>query len=280
MSINLDPQATGWVDDGSESGIIKTKNNDIVIVPFSDEPLDESAGAILNAFYNGLSGIEESNGSVISLQIGVGSTNYVKKSFSFRGSVLGILRDAAKVPYTVVIDGIAYQAGYQVGKNNMPLRWENGNSFIDSRYLEVIVDDLPNTLHHCDIIIQGNASSQVSFKIFGLGLSKQAGYERPEEKVWYIGNVALPNTVTSIANLTTARIKSVSKFIFYNYSANAADVTVSYLGSNPIFISSVPAGKTVEWSFPTLLSFDASIYRVMCNTASAVNMSIIGRANI
>lgn len=281
MTLGFDLQANGWVDDGTESGALRVKPKDMVIIPFDTEPFSQSTGASLNAFYNGLSGREYGNGSVLTMSLNIGTGNYIRRVFTFRGAMLGICREIStsisNVPYTVVIDGVAYKAGKKSNKEVIPLQWDTQQPIQDNTFVEVIATDLPDTVHQGEIIIQGNASAVTTLKVFGISVSRSAGYREPVPAAWYLGKAALTTTLTALSSFAAIGVKSVSKFIFYNSTGSPVTVTVSYAGTNPLFVQSVPANSTIEWSFPIPFAIDKSLYQVSASADNAITMSVIGR---
>lgn len=278
MSINFDLQANGWLDDGTESGAIRTRKKSMVIIPFDSKDNTSVVGATVN-FYNSLSGSENSNGSVLSVQVNQGTTNFFQKKFPFRGTMLGIARRASdNVNYTVIIDGVAYKAGAGNPNSVKPYEWSTQNLYADNTYVEVIATNLPDTQHEVEIIVQGNAVSTINFNLYGIGVSRDAGYREPMQSIWRILNVTIPTTLTAISTLSTTPIKAVGKYCFYNSTASAVVVTVSYGGTAPVFVQSVPPTSTIEWNFNPLQAIDTSLYQVSASTASAITMTLFGRA--
>lgn len=276
MSINFDVQANGWLDDGTESGALRTHRKSMVIIPFDSSAITANTGATIN-FYNSLSGVEYSNGSVYSVQINQGTGNYAQIKVPFRGTMFGICRRSSDViNYTVMIDGVAYPAG--TGNLNFiqPLEWSSQSSFGDNKFVEVITTNLSDGFHEAEIIVQGSASASINFNLYGIGVSRDAGYREPVPSIWRILNVTLPTTLATISSLSSTAIKAVGKYCFYNSSANAVTVTVSYGASAPVFVQSVPAGQTIEWNFNPIQAIDTSLYQVSAS-ATGVQMTLFGR---
>lgn len=276
MSINFDLQANGWLDDGTESGVIRTHRKSVVIIPFDSSFIQASTGASIN-FYNGLSGTAYSNGSVVSVQVTQGTGNYAQIKIPFRGTMFGIARRSYDViNYTVMIDGVAYPAGTGNSNAIQPNEWLSQSAFQDNKYVEMITNNLLDTTHEAEIIVQGIASGTLNFNLFGIAVSKDSGYREPVPSIWRIMNVTLPTTLATIASLSSTPISSVGKYCFYNSTASAVTVTVSYGGTAPVFVQSVPAGQTIEWNFNPLQAIDTTLYQVSAS-ATGIQMTLFGR---
>jgi hypothetical protein len=280
MSINFDLQANGWIDDGTESGAIRTDRKSMVVIPIDSSVILASVGANINT-YNSLSGVENSNGSVVSVQITQGTGNFAQIKIPFRGTMFGIARRSSdKFGYTVMIDGVAYKAGTANEGIIQPVEWASRVQFSDNQYVEMISTNLPDTFHEAEIIIQGVASDPLNFNLYGIGVSRDAGYKEPLPSIWRVMNVPLPSTLTDILTLDQTPIRSVGKFCFYNSSVSAVTVTVSYGGSTPVFVQSVPPTSTIEWNFSNPMAIDTSLYQVSASVASVVKMTLFGRTNL
>lgn len=281
--ISFDPQAIGWVDDGSEGGAIKRLYNEFMIVPFDTEPTSESSGQLFNNFYNAFGGRAYGNGAVLMLGHNTTPGAYIRRSFTFRGTMLGLcmasFANSVPIPeYTVLIDGVAYPCGDCDAVKKTPVRWDNPSLVLqDMTYMEVIATNLSDTVHQASIIYLSNLTIATGMSIYGIGVSRAAGYKEPPTSVWRLGKTALTTVPTAISSNTSLLIKAISKFIFYNSTEAAVAVTVSYSNNEPVFVKSVAALSTEEWVFPDLFAIDTALYYVSASAESAVTMTVIGR---
>lgn len=283
--IGLDPQANGWVDDGTESGVIRTRSvrSDLVRVPFRDGHIT----------YNGSSAIvtreawqENADGSASGFLVSVAAAATAPAIIEhlFYGRVYGIrLLQNYNSPnigpgitdFGINIDGKSYpvSGAYTRQDTNTSSTFPNGEAVL------VIADDLPNGPHKATLIFPAHPTINAQWGLLGFAAERAAGYE-PLERVALFGTSAVLGT-SDTALSALYRSSSVSKTgrgvygaVFYNSTASPVIVTIKN-NATDIYALTVPANGSADWTLPHLVSVISANLKFRAATATAVTVTVI-----
>jgi hypothetical protein len=284
MTVTLDPQATGWFDDGSEGGAVRAAitRGDLVMMPFRGGHFAVPNGGV-TYYGGGFLDNEDGSGSraILSVAHGTGGSgaNIIQP---FYGSVFGLrwLRDStAPTCFSVIIDGMSYLVAGQ------DPRWVgDGLTVADTHSLVVIAKDLPEVPgggpHWADISVTQDSNLDRSLTLFGYLVERRAGYAKPAPRIHLNASGTLTTNPTAICDIggygqygiySTPAIRGI---IYSNISLASATVTIKQ-GSNALATCTIAAGST--WTFDPLGPFALNAtYTHQASAASSLTYMVLG----
>lgn len=276
--IGIDPQANGWLDDGSEGGAIRTReaHGPLVMVPLKTlhyyAQITGSAAATRNT--STMTSNPDGTGTNIQMQVVSGTGNSVRIWFPFTGSAFGVyfLRATTTPDFTVVVDGEAREV-----KGYYDVLVTEGITQIVGSAQVVTHDNLSDGEHVAEIILTGDASATKTLVFFGVLLDSNAGYQAPPRLLHNPRIVALTTADVAIpfAPPTSAErtLLGIRKVFYYNSTAEAVTVTIKYL-ADVIWKKEVPANSTVEFDPGGVTAINNGWYQSA--SATGVTATIIG----
>lgn len=207
--------------------------------------------------------------------------------------------------FSAVIDGVAYEIDnsqvkdfvYSQSLLNTDLSLPQFMPLYPSGDVCVVVaDDLPDGVHQCELVFQGDASGGVTkrWTIFGYACESRVGYvDHPRltgfcrQQAVGNGTFAVPDYVHPLnASDLTNYPRAVAAIYYNNTTGSAITVTVQTYYNNAtaetVEVISVPANGTAKFSPPSPIAIDrgavASGATVLRHSASAtgVNAKVLG----
>lgn len=229
----IDPQASGWYDDGSESGALRTREvrGDLVPIPF--DPLQyyaELVGTATAAFQTtGVYSNPDGSATGINVSVPAGLTQGARLWVPFYGQAFGVRwrRDNSATDYiSVTVDGVPVA----VNTGTLPLLEAEGltTQITDAEARAVTHEHLDPGVHVAEIAVVSDPSTTQSVTLYGLLLDSRAGY-RPLPRV---GQVQTASTLTTsaveipVGRGTALAMRAIRKVLYVNTSAAAVTVTV------------------------------------------------------
>ena len=283
--ISLDPQATGWRDDGSESGVVRAevvRGIDLVRVPLRDGQftLNGSSSSATRGSWQ-----ENSDGTAsgIIISVAAAATAPTTVSFPFSGRVLGLRFNPGYnspnigpgiTDFSVMIDGVAYPASSHIMRPDA-----DAPSNIASGEVGVLIaDNLDFGPHYATIVFPPHPTINARWALFGFLLEKAAGYE-PTPKMSLLGSPTVLTTATTslhlLASGTSAKNpRAIRGAFFINSTATAVTVTLAASGAD-FFTVSVPANGSAQWTLPSPLGLNPNTMTIRASAASAVTATMI-----
>lgn len=279
--ISIDPQATGWLDDGTESGIqrVRLSHGNLVPVHFRTSncvlqpsgTASVSLNAVNTANFDGTS-----TGLFCSIPGSAALGNGARIAWWFNGPVL-VLRYSSHggtlPPMSACVDGISYDIpatqGYDPITNS-----QFGDGPAEMQYA-LIADTLGTGPHFAEVFVQ-QTTYQSTLYLHGYMAAESAGYLPPEKGLKF-GSAQI-TVSTSYAGIYSGNsaLKAVKKLFFNNPTAGAVTVSVRSISTaaNPFWVKSVAVGDTAELDM-TGLSYDITTMQVVGSSAGVI-CSLLG----
>ena len=285
MSVVIDPQAYGFLDDGTESGAIRTKSvrSDLVAVPFRrfQYTLENSGCTVV--YHNNYSQNSDGSCTGIYIQAPYG-LNGCRIWQPFYGRTFGVRFEPTAstfADFTVQVDGVAVH----VNGNLLPMQAAAENELPPGYNAYAIThDDLSEGLHVAAIsVLAPQAASGSNYvNLLGYLVERRAGYREPVRVAIPIasayvgtgqGNVySAPGDGTDFQYLT--------QVFYYNTNGSAQVVTLENNGTIMYKVYLEASGTTgdsatVTFAMPTYAT-GGSLLTHACGTGSAVYYTVFG----
>ncbi len=254
VTISVDPQARGFRDDGTESGI-----NRIEIDRGGWKPMSWRRGAYTSSMagtatvglVGSLSGSALWTGSSVQATVPVNAAfgNGAVMGFWFHGNKFALRYvTGSGVPPGCTIDGISYDVPLSEATAVNPITL-SGVGY-DEGPLVRVADDLGEGFHYAELSFPGATSGSTrSWVLHGYGVDNIEGYEdRSLEGRTGATQLTLTGTYQGMLSVTAStNVRTVRKLFFYNSTAGAITATLRHISYGTIWVKAVPAGETVEW---------------------------------
>jgi hypothetical protein len=257
--IFIDPTVNGSIDDGTEGGVLRTKEafSGLVPIPLHQIYISKTNGGTgtnyvnINPDYNFSFG---SGGGQVQCKTDAYIDNYATIRFQFSGKIIGINMnsDTADMSLvTVFVDGVCYPL-----RKLVQTMWLGGIAvtYKDESTRFIIADDLlDDGPHQAEIHFVGNPSAAHVYVILAILLERRVGYLPREQSAQVIGSYALANATPVLPVTFLNRLASPNYIVgidFVNTTAAPITVSIKYLNTNLIFQSVVGAYSTVSWKPP------------------------------
>lgn len=252
--ITIDPQASGFRDDGTESGVTRFE-----VVRGGWKPMSwrrggytsAAAGTATVGSLGSLSGSALWTGTSIQMTVPANAAlgNGTTMGFWIHGNKFALRYvTASGVSPGCTIDGITYDVPLSEATPLNPITL-SGIGY-DEGPLVKVADDLGNGFHFVELSFPCAATGSTrSWVLHGYGVDDIEGYEeRSREGRTGANQVALTGTYQAMLGaLTSTNIRTVRKLFFYNSTGGAITATLRHITYGTIWTKSVPAGETVEW---------------------------------
>lgn len=283
--ISLDPQAIGWEDDGSDSGVVRTRllRGDLVEVPFrSLQFYAELAGGATATYQStGVYSNPDGSGTGINVSVppGVATGAGVRLWLPFSGRAFGVRwrRDRASMAaFSVAVDGQAVP----VASGLIPRLVAEGltTQITDAQARAVTHDALPDDGPHlAELAFVSDPGATSTVTVYGVLLDSRVGYRQLPRVGQVVSTTVLTASAVEIpanrGNVLTFR--SLRKVIYANTTAGAITVTVKN-GANTIWAKSIAANDTAELDFGGAGLAPSAAYTHQASAAASVNATVIG----
>lgn len=282
--ITIDPQAAGWVDDGTESGTnrINLAQGNLIPVPFRANNCNISAAgsgvlAVINA--TNLTNFDgTATGMFCTIPANAALGGGIRVAFWFNGPILSLryteVSGYALPKMAVNIDGVSYSVPSSQSRDAI------SNTVFTNAPAEVqqsiIAKNLGEGAHFAEIFLQQNVSISTRVYLHGYSAAESSGYVRAPNGIKC--GPAQISVTTSYGNILSGNsaLASVRKLFLYNPTGAAiiASVRSSSTAANPFYVKSVPAGDTIELDFGGL-AYDISTIQVL-GSANGLICSLMG----
>lgn len=273
-----DPQASGWRDDGHESGVVRYQqaNADFVSYPFRvGHQYPRSIASASSSFAeSGAPTNPDGTGKQFNISVPAG-TNGHRLYYPFTGRGFGVrFSPLATTPdFSVAVDSEWAQV------QSWPAKLALESITTELVYPEaraVTHDHLHRGFHLAELLFPAPASGTSTWVIFGWLLDRGAGYTEQPRNLIALTPTALTTSDVAISlatGVTGGVLRGLRKIIYANTTASPITVTVK-----------TASGGTVLWSRPVpandSIEFDpgGSLAMGYYHTASAtgVNATVIG----
>lgn len=295
-----DKRAIGWADDNHEQGHIRAKDIGGRLVPVSWRNGQYSTGGTASATLRNESIRNNSDGTCSALSVVVAAwvyssaEGYATVKFSFAGPTLALrwakgISTTLPRDFTCVIDGVGYAVDNQVYD---PIDGTTAWIRPTGEHCEIIADNLPNTLHTCELVFPAHADQQNRWTLFGYAVDAITGQQPPPRRLGLCKPQAL-TTSMAVVDFSHAASSSgenyplgVRKICYSNSTAGAVVVTLEGFYNNAtsttLAVLSVPANGSAEYDFGGLLAVDYSAVsgsqtlRHKAASNSAITATLIG----
>jgi len=254
VAISIDPQARGFRDDGTESGLTRFQ-----IVRGGWKPMSWRRGGYVTAVggtatvggIGSLSGFALWTGTSLQMTVPANAAlgNGTTLGFWVHGNrfALRYVTASGVVP-GCTIDGITYDVPLSEATAVNPITL-SGIGYDESPLVEV-ADDLGDGFHFVELSFPCAATGSTrSWVLHGYAVDNIEGYEEKslEGRVGS-AQVALTGTYQAMLGAATStNIRTVRKLFFYNSTAGAIVATLRHITYGIIWSKSVPAGEAAEW---------------------------------
>jgi len=281
--LSIDPQANGWRDDGSESGLIRTEHvrGNLVPIPFDalQYYAELSGGATATSAPTGVYSNPDGSGTGVNVSIPSGADAGVRLWMPFYGRGFGVRwrRDSGLTAtnLSVVVDGEA--VGVDTGNLPHLVAEAITTQITDAEARAITHPLLPNDGPHvAEIHVIRDPSATATITLYGFLLDERAGY-RPLPRVAQM----LTTTVLTAAAVeipvgrgTALAMRAIRKVIYTNITAGPVTVTVKN-GANTVWARSIPANETIEFDPGTAIAA-SSAFTHQASAATSVNATVIG----
>lgn len=274
--IQIDPQATGWEDDRSESGRtrIKPVRGKVVLQPFRESQyatqIVGTAGVTpFDAFSTTTEG-NSGNQHVLNVSVPSGITSGAQIWQPFYGSVFGIsfkLINTNIGNISVGIDGEYFPVPHLYP----PIFASRSFNVVDGNAFMLIADDLNDGPHMADICVTPDAATTAAIRLYGYLVDANAGYREfgshAFPSVGLITNVAVAVSLGSAPYLG----RVIRKIIYHNTDASTRTVTIQFAGST-IWRKQIAAGDTAEFDPGATTSFYPNVASGIAHLADVTNV--------
>ena len=280
VDIVIDPQANGWRDDGTESGIVRAAivGGNLVQVPFKEKNCSITNTGTASAFITSDNVNKDGSSSGISVILAADADlgSGARIVFWIVGPVFGLryneVSGSAACDMSVNIDGINYDV--PASQTRDPI----SNSFYSQIPAEMqyvlVSDNLGDGQHFVEIFLPSKTTATKIF-LHGFVLSSSSGV-KPIEPGARMSSAQMALT-TSFANCqgTDSSLAAIRKIFFQNTTAGALIVYVkrsTYAAD--AWSKSVAANSTEELDFGMPL-YDMPLLQAKASGAG-VNATFIG----
>lgn len=285
--ISIDPQAIGWRDDGTESGILRTKSRgNLVQQPFLPALIDYTSSGSSSVNFNGaarIGGAAAARQMFVSVSASGSLNNGVTASFIFHGPTLGLVYQTTNQgKLGCRIDGVAYDVPLPIQTG---LDTQASTLAYDTVPGVIVADDLSNTLHYCQLDFACDPLGVTAFSWYMMGylVDETAGYRKFDHASRASSNtITLTTSATFISAFSPSsavtNIYGAHSFLFINLTASAHTVSLLPSGSGTTAIPiSVPASGYAQFTpSPGVPLVDFENWKVSADANSSVAMTIIG----
>lgn len=281
--VSIDPQASGWQDDGTESGTnrINIAQGNLIPIPFRTNNCNISSAGTASAVINA-SNLTNFDGTATGMFCNIPASaslgGGIRVSFWFNGPILS-LRYTELVGYAlpkiaVNIDGVNYPVPTSQSRDAISNDvFTNAPAEIQQ---SIVARNLGEGAHFAEIFLQQDTTLAARVYLHGFSVSESAGYVRAPNGVKCApAQITLTTSYGNILSGNSA-LASVRKLFFYNPTGAAISVSVRAISTatNPFFVKSVPANDTIELDLGGL-SYDISTIQALSAT-NGVICSLIG----
>lgn len=288
MQVSIDPQATGWRDDGTDGGIVRTElaRAGYVQMPFRNAFQSTSAAGSASIGLNGgNTNNTDGSGTRIAVSVAASATleNYAYLGFWIQGNVFGLRHASLPGPIDCMIDGVAYTVEEDTTLNSPRTGFTSGS--LPAADYQILARDLGEGLHWVELTFPAFLSGATrSYLLFGYIVDGRAGYVRPSGYV-HIHQEPVAITATTGATgqflavspaATTTSYWGMRSVLLCNTTAGAITVSAVYSTrtSTPIWTKSVPANDTVIFDLGGIIADVNNLY--FYASGAGINATPIG----
>lgn len=265
--IGLDPQANGWRDDGTESGVIRTDavHGNLVMVPFQAARYASQAIGATASYQRGITYNPDGSGTAINVSVPTGS-NGVRIFQLFEGSTFGLRYRANLLTQrvdaiTVSVDGVPVTFNPEAALADLNLESSQDMYFGHT----VTHRDLPEGTHLAEIVLTSGPATR-SIVLLGYLADQAAGYSPPTRFHQMVIGGAVGTSFSYVKYGDAPEdLAAISRIAYSNSTESPITVTLSYIGSTDFATVTVPANGTAAYDF----GFPTANARLVQHRASA-----------
>lgn len=288
MSVTIDPQIMGVVDDGTDEGAVRASlvRGDLVMVPFAESGFSVSdVGGASAASWQGASYPANPDGSGTGILVVVpqwtsGTPTCIKVSWVVYGTVVGLrwLRSTGPA-FGCVIDGVAYEVP------NALTYPETGDALTgtdaDPHNLQIIARDLPDGPHVVSLVFVGSSVQQYTYTLFGYVAEGRAGYRAPDRvnALLLNGSGVLGTSQNRILPAGIIATRGIRKVLYHNTDSEERTITIQFSDA-PIKVIKLAAGASGEFDLGGVTAVQRAFsstgsLRHAADVAAKVNYAVI-----
>lgn len=281
-TVVIDPQATGWRNDGSEDGIqrVEVASGNLVPIPFRQNNCNISVAGTVMGVLNA-SNLTNFDGTATGIYCTVpaaaGLGGGMRIVFFFNGPVLALryseISGYAIPDMSLNVDGVNY--AIPASQSRDPI----ANTLFTYTPAEIqeslISRDLGDGPHFAELFVNQNKTVAGRVYLHGFMASEAHGYVRATPGVKFGPNqIAVALTYAGIQSGNSS-LTAVRKLLFQNTTAAAITVNIRPVSTGVAAWSrSVPANDTLELDFGGL-AYDIATIQVSAS-ALGVTCTLIG----
>jgi hypothetical protein len=268
--------ASGWQDDGTESGVVRTRlvRGELVPIPIQSGTYTaiQNGSSFVQQNDTGIESNEDGTGTNITIQASSGTAQGAGIQTILYGTVIGVRwrRDTSAANFSVMVDGVAYSVSATPLYNGVSI------TLTDTECLMVIAQHLTDGPHSVGVYVPPDPSVTRTLQLYGFLLERRAGYLPKPRAQAVMTPVVLTTAGVEIPHLrgTTRQLSGIRKILYCNTTAGAITVTVQ-INSVTCWSRSIPANETYELDFGGITATDAT-YKHLASANSSVTATVVG----
>lgn len=270
--------ASGWQDDGTESGFVRVDAITGPLVRVSFRPSQYVTGTGGSANVNIGANLDSNEGGIpaaVTLVTTAVIGDYAYWRTQFYGRRVGIpVRISSTTPdFQVTVDGIAY------GLSNLaPLYGSQAAGILEGWGLLLVPALFDDGTHDIEIRLVGDTTGAKSLTFFGLLLESRVGYtatERVEDAVTPVTLTTSPVEIPSNRGGTGIALRHISGVMYLNSSASDVVVTIAFGGTDVRKVT-VPASGSADWLPPGGRIYPSASWTQKAATGAVITATTIG----
>lgn len=281
METVIDPQATGWRDDASQSGIVRTEivGGNLIPIAFRPNNYNVTTTGTTAVTYNAANIVNfdgTMSGLFCTVPAASGLGSGARLVFFVNGNTLALrYTEQGGFPLadmSINVDGVNYDIPIpQTRDRTANTVFTNAPAEMQS---SIISRSLGEGSHFVEIFLNQHPTIDKRVYLHGFMACESAGYQRALSGIR--ANTIQITSSTSYQNISAVSMAAVRKIFCNNPTVGAITISVrsSSLAANPLWVKSVAAGDTAELDFGGLC-FDISTMQIL-GSAAGVICTIIG----
>jgi hypothetical protein len=272
-------EATGWRDDGSESGSIRVKplEGRLISMPFRAGHITVENQGGTASFATGTLSDQSGVGGAMNISVPAGAFG-TRIWVPFYGPTFGIRfrRDSSTgQDFTVSVDGVARRC-----EGLIPNLAAQGVSLTDGSANVIMFTDLGEGLHLAEVTVHARPSGANAILFYAYLVEERSGYVPFQRENFLVSTVVLTTGDTSVPfGASPNGALAVRKIDFCNTSASPVTVYVKN-GSSVIWSTTLTAagtaGSTASWDPGGLIPNSAAGLSMSASAGTSVNATTYG----
>lgn len=281
--IGIDPQIAGVMEDGSESGVVRTKDTHVPLIPypFKEYTFGQQIGASSSATYQSSAYFSNPDGSNSSIRVSLGAAAGagLQIFYPFYGRAFGVRwsgDESNTMPgFTVTVDGTPVYVD-STYPQDLSINGFSATAIKVIEAQQITHENLdPNRLHLATLDFAGGAAGARAITIFGLLLDRDAGYVPVPRMLGYTTST-LTTSQAEVQRFRTAlgTQRGIRSIIYTNTSESPVTVTIM-IDSKKVWVKAIPAGDTEVFD-PGGPIAGTALMTHAASAAASINATVMG----